>query len=178
MAFARLFLKILFGLVAVFILIGLFLPASVTVERSLQVAKPAAEIFPHINDLRAFRRWSPWSEIDPGTRWEFTGPAQGVGASMQWRSEHPKVGNGLMRIVRSEPTQRVGMALTFDGQGGGTALFELEPRDAGTLVHWRFSSEFGWNLPGRYFGLLLDHVLGPFFESGLDSLRTQLENPE
>lgn len=178
MAFVRLFFKILLGLVAVFVLIGLFLPASVTVERSLQMARPAEAVFPHINDLRAFREWSPWSEIDPATHWEFSDPAEGVGATMEWRSKHPKVGNGSMRIVRSVPTEKVGMELEFDGQGGGTALFELEPRDNGTLVHWRFQNEFGWNLPGRYFGLVMDNVLGPFFENGLASLQQQVETPE
>jgi len=178
MAFVRLFLKILLSLVAIFVLVGLFLPASGTVERSLHMAKPPEAVFPHINDLRAFREWSPWSEIDPETQWEFSDPSAGIGATMEWRSKHPKVGNGSMRIIRSEPVDRIGMQLEFDGQGGGTALFELEPRDAGTLVHWRFESEFGWNLPGRYFGLLLDKVLGPFFENGLNSLQQKVETPE
>lgn len=178
MAFARLFLKIFSVLLAVFLVVGLLLPSSATVERARTIAAPPESVFPHLNDLQAFRTWSPWSDIDPQTQWTFNGPRQGVGAEMNWRSNHPEVGNGSMRILRSEPPQRVEMQLSFDGQGGGSARFHLEPDAGGTRVRWQFHSEFGWNLPGRYFGLMLDTVLGPFFEKGLDALAQQVEKPE
>lgn len=178
MAFARIFLKILSLLVAVFILVGLLLPDSATVERSRQIKAPSDSIFAHLNDLRAFRAWSPWSQIDPQTQWTFSDPAQGVGAEMTWNSKHPEVGNGRMRIVHSEPPKEVEMLLAFDGQGGGLARFRLKPGADGTQVNWQFRSEFGWNLPGRYFGLVLDTVLGPFFENGLNALAQQVEQPE
>lgn len=170
MAFVRLFLKILAGLLGIFVLIGLFLPSSTTVERSRLVSAPAEAIFPHINNLRAFREWSPWSDIDPATRWTFDGPEEGVGARMTWESTHREVGTGSMRISRSEAPSQVETELEFDGQGGGIASFHLQPQTEGTLVLWRFHSEFGWNLPGRYFGLMMDNILGPFYERGLRSL--------
>lgn len=107
---------------------------------------------------------------------EFSGPESGVGASMSWSSEVPQVGNGVQKIIVSEPDKRVVTALEFDGQAGGEAEFELVPQGDETKVIWRFNADFGSNPVARYFGLVLDDMLGEQYDRGLEKLEHAVES--
>ncbi|MCP5231055.1 MAG: SRPBCC family protein [Zoogloeaceae bacterium] len=169
-------LTLILAVLAVGVLvIALLLPASARVERSIVIDAPPAQVFAHVNGMRAFHAWSPWSRIDPDTHYEFTGPEQGVGSRMTWRSEHAEVGGGWQEIVASRANEYVETRLDFGAQGDGVASFTLGPDGAGTRLTWDFRTEFGWDLFGRWFGLMLDRFLGPSYERGLTELKARVE---
>lgn len=177
MAFARLLFRVMLGLLVLLVLIGFFLPSSANVERSIVIAAPAQAIFPHINGMKAFHAWSPWSDIDPETRYEFSGPDRGVGSRMSWYSGDNRVGEGSQEITASETDRRVETALTFGEDGSGKATFVLEPAGPDTRVRWQFETEFGWDLFGRYVGLMLDSMIGASYTKGLRDLKARIERP-
>ncbi|MCB1735657.1 MAG: SRPBCC family protein [Gammaproteobacteria bacterium] len=169
-------LTLILGVLAVsLLLIALALPDHARIERSIVIDASPATVFPHVNGMRAFHAWSPWSKIDPETQYRFTGPEQGVGSRMDWRSEHAQVGGGTQEIVSSRTGQYVETRLDFGAQGNGIASFTLNPDGRGTRVVWDFRTEFGWDLFGRWFGLLLDRFLGPSYEQGLNTLKQAVE---
>ncbi len=163
------------GLVLAAALIGLFLDERVHVERSISIEAPPSVVFALVNDLRQFNRWSPWAETDPNIRYTFDGPASGEGARMSWESEHPNVSSGSSEIIESRPDRLVRTALDFGSQGDAVAFFSLEPVDSGTRVTWGFDSDFGYDLVGRYFGLLMDGWVGGDYERGLARLKRLAE---
>jgi len=175
-AFARLLFRVLLTLLILLAVIGFLLPSSAQVERTIVIDAPAAEIFPHLNALRAFHAWSPWSDIDPDTHYQFQGPEQGVGSRMTWQSGNSQVGQGSQEIIDSLPDQRVEMQLEFGDKGNGTAIFLLEPEGASTRVRWQFSTVFGWDLFGRYVGLMLDNMIGTAYDKGLKDLKSTVEH--
>lgn len=151
------------------------LPRHVIVQRSVAVNAPESDIFPYLNDLRRFNEWSPWAARDPETRFEYSGQPQGVGARMQWRSDHPELGEGEQEIVESEPGKRVRVALDFADRGAASAHYELRPAGAGTSVTWRLSADVGNNPVSRWMGLLFDRSVGKDFEQGLARLKELVE---
>lgn len=173
-------LKILGVLVAVTIVLvvggSFFLPGSVTVERSTVIKADAPTVFTYVNSLETFHGWSPWADLDPDMQVEFSGPKAGVGARMSWSSEVPDVGQGAQEIIVSEPDKRVVTALEFDGKKGGEAEFKLVPQDSATHLTWRFHADFGANPLQRYFGLIIDKMLGEQYDTGLAKLRQQVES--
>ncbi len=175
MAIARLLLRTLLILLALLVVIGFLLPSSALVERQILIEAPTEKIFPHINGMRAFHAWSPWTGIDPDTRYRFEGPEQGVGSRMHWESGDAQVGQGSQEITASMPTQRVETQLQFGDQGSGTATFLLEPEGAGTRVRWQFRTVFGWDLFSRYVGLMLDSMIGTAYQKGLRTLKDRIE---
>lgn len=177
MAFARLAFRVLLTLLVLLVLIGLLLPSSAEVERSIVIDALPAKIFPHLNGMREFHAWSPWSTIDPDTQYSFTGPEQGVGSRMTWQSGDAQVGRGSQEIVSSLPDERVDMQLEFGDKGSGSATFLLEPQDGSTLLRWQFRTDFGWDLFSRYVGLMLDTMIGASYDKGLKTLKTQVEQP-
>ena len=173
-------LKVLLGvlatLVVLFVIGGMLLPSEQHVERSVVVEADPAEVFALVNDFREFNKWSPWAAYDPeGTRYEFGGPATGVGSTMSWSSEHPNVGSGMQEIVESQPNTMVKSRLVFDGfETPSYATFELEPTDGGTRVTWSFDANLD-NMVGRYMGLMMDEWVGGDYERGLARLKELAE---
>lgn len=161
---------VLFGL---FILVGLLLPERMEVGRSIRVEAPPTEVFPLVNDLRAFQRWSPWSGGETG--YAYSGPDSGVGQRMSWRSDDPAVGTGSQEIVASRLNQEVDMRLDFGPQGTAEAAIYLEPADGGTLVTWTFAFDVGNDLIGRYIGLIMKGMVGEKYEEGLARLKRLVE---
>lgn len=177
MGFARLAFRTLLTLLILLVLIGLLLPSSAEVERSIVIDAPPGKIFPHLNGMRAFHAWSPWSRIDPDTEYRFSGPEQGVGSRMTWQSGNAQVGRGSQEITASVPEQRVETRLVFGDQGNGSAVFMLEPEGNSTRIVWQFRTEFGWDLFNRYVGLMLDTLIGTSYDKGLKELKSLVEKP-
>jgi uncharacterized protein YndB with AHSA1/START domain len=175
MAFARLAFRFLLILLILLIGIGLLLPSHTTVQRSIVINAPPAQVFPHVNSMRAFHAWSPWTDIDPDTRYAFDGPESGVGSRMTWQSGNQQVGAGSQEITLSQPGQQVATTLDFGGKGRGVASFFLEPQAQGTLLRWQFETEFGWDLFSRYVGLMLDSMIGASYDKGLRTLKMRIE---
>lgn len=158
---------------------GFLLPSSAHVERSSVINVPQMQVFEMINSFERFNEWSPWAELDPNTKYSFTGPVSGVGASFAWDSADAAVGSGSQQIIESTPPTLVRVQLKFVGQGDAVAFYRLEPMESGTKVTWGFDTEFGNDVIGRWFGyLLFDRMLGADYEKGLQKLKTVLERAE
>lgn len=176
MAFARLLFRFLLVLLILLVVIGLLLPSNAVVDRRILIEAPPQKVFPHLNSLRKFHAWSPWSAMDPNTSYTFEGPESGVGSRMLWQSQQQEVGVGSMEIVRSEATREVETRLDFGGKGHGISTFVLTPQANGqTEVLWRFETDFGWDLFGRYVGLMFDSMIGSSYEKGLQTLKQRVE---
>ncbi len=164
-----------FGVIVVLVVISFFLPAKVHVERSASIAASPEIVFSYVNSLSEFNRWSPWSEIDPETEYEFSGPDAGVGSKMSWSSENNNVGSGTQEIVESVQNQHVATSLEFQGQGAGQARWVLTPAGEATEITWEFDTEMGMNPVQRYFGLMMDNLIGAQYEQGLANLKALVE---
>lgn len=170
--------KILLGflaLVAVLVIVGFFLPANVHVERSTTIAAPPAAVYAHVADFEKFNAWSPWAELDPKTEYTHTGTPGAVGAKMAWKSDDPNVGSGSQTFTKLEPPKLVETALDFGEHGTALARFQLSEEGGGTKVVWGFDSDMGANPIARYFGLMMDGMIGPDYEKGLANLKRVVE---
>ncbi len=163
-------------LVIALIAIAFALPRQVHVERSVRIQASAGTVFALADDITRFNAWSPWAAIDPQTRYEFSGPARGAGATMHWSSEDPDVGDGEMQIVDSEPDRAVRMRLAFGPRAQASSNILIRSAEKGVIVTWGFDTDLGYSIVGRYMGLFMDRMLGPDFERGLAGLKRLAEN--
>jgi hypothetical protein len=168
-------LVVLIGLAIVLALVSFLLPREVTVTRSIVIDAPPEEVFPHIDSLQAFDKWSPWAGIDPEMQQSFSGPERGVGNRMEWSSDDPDVGSGSQEITVSIPNERVETALDFGEMGQGTAWLDLAAVPEGTEVTWGLLADMGLNPVGRYIGLMMDRWVGADYQRGLERLKEIVE---
>ncbi|HEY0975554.1 MAG TPA: SRPBCC family protein [Solimonas sp.] len=155
---------------------GFFLPDQARVERSIVVSSKPSTVYTALNGFGQFNRWSPWADLDPQTRYTLSGPLIGVGARLAWASDDPNVGAGSQEIIEVVPDERVRMRLIFAGfDSENYSTHQLVPEGEGTRVVWSYDTQFHGNLLGRYFGLMLDGMLGPDYEKGLARFKEVVE---
>jgi effector-binding domain-containing protein len=169
---------VLFVVVLVVLLagIGMLLPRSVHVERSTSIGAPPATVFALVNGYRLFNKWSPWFALDPEAQYSYEGPDFGAGAKMAWASAKKDVGSGSQKIVESRPNEMVRTELDFGDQGLATAQFNLSREGEGTTVTWGLDADMGAGPIGRWFGLMMDRMVGKDYEKGLAGLKTLAES--
>ncbi|MFZ1990523.1 MAG: SRPBCC family protein [Alphaproteobacteria bacterium] len=168
-------LTLVFG-AALAAVVGLFLPSTVSVSRFVIVNAPKAKVFATIDSLRAFSRWSPWTERDPAIKFRFDGPDSGVGQKMHWESAQKNVGSGSMEITDSLTNEKLVMSIVFGGQGHAGSSLALEDfAGGGTKVTWSFSYTVGANPFARYVGLIMPSVIGDEYAHGLSRLKSYVE---
>lgn len=152
------------------------LPQQITVARSQVINAPESDVFPYVNDFRKFNEWSPWAAKDPETKYVFSDPAFGEGATMEWSSSHSEVGSGKQEILESQKNSYVKVGLDFGEMGKANASYELRPSGAGTRVVWIFNTDVGNNPFKRWMGLMFDRWVGQEYETGLERLKQTVEN--
>ena len=168
-------LGILVVLVVVFVAGAFLLPKNVEVARSIEIDAPAADVFPHVNSLKAGETWSPWLGRDPEVQLAYSGPEAGVGAKLDWTSDHPQVGNGTSVITASEADKMVTNEMDFGDMGTASASFELVEAGGKTTVTWDFQTDLGNNPVARWMGLMMDKWVGGDYETGLSNLKAVVE---
>jgi uncharacterized protein YndB with AHSA1/START domain len=168
--------KILIGLgavIAILALIPLVLPKHITVFRTVEINKPAAQVHAYMADFNQFTQWSPFQEMDPTSKGQVVG--KGVGSTFSWQGE--KTGDGKLTITALVPAKQISLALEFYTPQAAVATCEwiTEAVDAGkTNVTWSMDEDLPY--ASRYFGLFMDGMMGDMFKKGLENVKKQLEN--
>lgn len=161
-------------LVAILLVVGMLLPSGFKVQRSVDIAAPPSKIFPLIASPRQWKSWSVWNRRDPAMKIEYSGPESGAGAKWSWQSKSE--GDGIMEFTAAIADQRVDYALDFpefDMRSKGQLL--LQASGAGTRVTWTNEGDVGNNPVNRYFGVMMDSMVGPDFQAGLANLKELAE---
>lgn len=162
------------GIIATVFVYGMTRPRTANMNRSIEIDAPADVIFPHMNSLKKFVVWSPWTNKDPHVKQKFEGPETGVGSHYFWEG-NKNVGKGNMKIVEAELNKKVLCDLSFQGRGNAKAIWTLEENNDKTEVTWWFEGDMGNNPVGRILGTMMDKFLGPDYEIGLSNLKKQIE---
>ncbi|MDQ2089632.1 SRPBCC family protein [Marimonas arenosa] len=173
--FFRRLVGLILLLIAAAVALAYLLPRQVDVSRAITINATPDEVFPLVNSLREAAKWSPWLALDPDVRLAWSGPDNGIGNRLDWRSDHPKVGSGTQIITESVAGKRVTTDLDFGQMGGAQADYTLEPAGTGTLITWHFTTDLGMNPLRRWLGLMMDRWVGTDFERGLADLKRMAE---
>ena len=159
----------------VLVTVGFVLPSDYQVQREITINAPADKIYPNLVNLKAWPQWAVWFMRDPNMAVSFSGPDRAIGMQTTWESESQ--GNGEMEIVALKHNKEIIYHLYFpDYDMSSTGIIKLEDTEAGTQVTWTDSGDMGMNPVNRYMSLMMDGMIGPDFELGLENLKTVVEN--
>jgi hypothetical protein len=166
-------------LIVALVAVVAFQPAEFRITRAARIAAAPEVVFPLFNDFRKWNDWSPWAKVDPNAKYTFEGPDAGVGAKFAWAGNN-EVGEGVMTITESKPSERVAMKLEFFKPFAATSTteFTLQPDGGGTAVTWSMSGRN--NFIAKAVGMFMDcdKMVGGDFEKGLANLKAVVETPE
>lgn len=86
------------GVIAIPLIVALFLPTQYQVERSIDIGKPASDVFAYIRMLKNQEQYSVWAKKDPNMKKIYTGQDGTVGFVSRWESLDKEVGTGEQEI--------------------------------------------------------------------------------
>ncbi|MBN8215085.1 MAG: SRPBCC family protein [Spirochaetes bacterium] len=167
----------LLGLVALALVVAgvgpLFLPKSYSVSRSLDLAAPVAKVYAAVGDFQKFNLWQPWIRYEPSASQTVSGKPFTVGARYAW--EGKRIGSGSMTIREIKENALVVHDLEFTSPQASKAVSRFDMKDLGgaTRITWTLTGESAYL--GRWFGLMMDRMMGNDFESGLQNLKAFAE---
>lgn len=150
-------------------------PGTFNIKRTIAIQAPPDTIFPLINDLHQWARWSPFEKLDPAMKKMFSGPESGKGAAYAWDG-NSKAGAGRMEISDSTPPEKIVFALHFTRpfEGHNTCEFTLVPDGEFTNVTWSMYGPMHFMAKVMSVFVDMDAMLGEQFAEGLANLKTQV----
>jgi uncharacterized protein YndB with AHSA1/START domain len=144
---------------------------TMTVSRSARIQATPDRIFPLIDDLRQWERWSPWEELDPNMTHTYSGAERGLGAVHEWKGNR-KAGQGRMEITSVDPPRSIDVDLTFikPFKSNNTTRFELAESGPETTLTWSMVSPV--TVMSRIAGIFmnLEKRIGNDFDRGIAKL--------
>jgi hypothetical protein len=167
-------LYFLLSVIVLMLLISFFLPAQKTIVRSAVIKADPTKVQAVLSDLKTYNSWMTWNQKDPNMKVEY-GTTSGVGASYKWKSDNWQVGEGALRITKSTP-EEVGMELLMDGESPAPATWALSPKDGGTNIVWKMDMQMGGNPIKKWFGLMMEGVMGGEFDKSLAQMKDFIES--
>ncbi len=172
------FLELLMSAVIVailFVVVGVFLPSNRVVQHSVETSHPLRQAFDTMNSFKRFAEWNPLRQHDPRVAYTLSGPAEGVGAQLDYVSALPEIGKGSWHITESELDSHVRHTV-YNDKYGQNKNYLMTFRQKGKIVEidWKYSVDYGWSLPGRYAGLYVDRTVGDDMKRGLANIANLL----
>jgi len=158
--------------------IGFFIPAVQTTERSIAIEAAPEDVFHYISDLREYERWSALYANNPNLTIAFGGAEYGVGQTAAWQIETPRLSTGTQEIIESQPPEFVRTIINIDGVEGA-ATFAISPTEDDDSVSVLMRMEN--NLGGFPYIQLLTHLLSKKathtdFDAALVRLKTVVQS--
>lgn len=166
----------LLSIVLLIVVIGLLLPSSYHVERSIRITGSSKVIFPYFNKLQ---KWSSWTSLnvnkDYSLQQEFTGSNQGIGSEMAYHGD--KLGKGKIKIVDNELNDHVYFSLLINNRFQTDGNIKIESKsDTDSRVTITLDGDVGFHLPNRYIILMMNNIAGSLFQESLNRLKLVIES--
>lgn len=141
------------------------------IQRSATIPAPIETVRSFIRDLHRWEQWSPWQELDPQMKQQYSGPDAGVGASMEWKGNR-KAGAGKMTVVIDVPEcVEVDLEFLQPFTARHRSRFDLHAQnDHSTVVSWTMAGEQYPMMRWLFTLMRMDKAIGRDFERGLTRL--------
>ncbi len=167
---------ILLSIILLLVVVGIVLPSTYHVERSVIINRPAKAIFPYLNKMQ---KWGSWTSLninkDYTLEQNFFGPEQGIGSGMDYQGD--KLGKGKITIIDNELDHHVSFSLLINNRFNTTGNILIESlSEQKSIVTITLDGDVGFHLPNRYIILMMNNIAGPLFQESLNRLKTVVES--
>ncbi len=172
----RLFFRLMLavaGLIVVFLVVGSLIPREFQFETRIKIEKPAAQIFPLVNDLR---QWQLWTHFNPQSNTNldlnYGATTAGPDASMTWIERR---GKGKLWIETSQANNHVAYAVEFANFPRMKSNIQFEETNGQTEVVWDSSGSLPFGPFYGWFGMYFSEALRRDYDANLQRLKELVE---
>ncbi|MBH0060994.1 SRPBCC family protein [Pseudoalteromonas sp. NZS71] len=172
----KILIKCVLLLLLVLALVGLILPQSYSVNKTIEINANLKVIKPLITDFSQWQKWSPWEKVDPSIRFTLGEPSSGLGAHQSWKG---KWGYGEM-IITSISQNKVSFNILLNAEHIIRGTFNLSEQNGIVTLICNIKGQTTAPLISGYTAILSEYVLSNTVSLGLNNLQTvaQLSDPQ
>jgi hypothetical protein len=177
MRFIKMFLFVMTGLALMLTIIGLVIPSSVKISRGIIVNADSIKVYRQLSDVKDWGKWMPWVTADEGALVQTSPVTNQPGAFFSWKGLNLK-NNGTITLLSFAPdliTTKYELKGMNDSEGG-FRIRTLPNNLSQCEVQWFMEYNLKWYPWERFYGIFLDHIIGPSFDKGLQELKIFLES--
>lgn len=174
---------ILVGIVGILVLAFVFslvLSPVAHVEREGVIDARPEVIYQEIVNMHNLVHWIPWGDPDTGLQLTLSDPYSGPGARYAWTDPSHKIPDGYFRITGVDRNHSVHFRMNIRGIPPSTGSFQLALTLDGkhTWIKWILDTRVGWWPWWKFYGTMMDRLVGPSLENGLNRLKAICEKDD
>jgi ribosome-associated toxin RatA of RatAB toxin-antitoxin module len=176
MRLVKMFLFVITGLAIMLTMIGLVIPSSVKISRGIIVDADSVKVYQQLSDVKEWGQWMPWVTADEGALVQTSPVTNAPGAFFKWKGLN-KNNSGTITLLSLSPnlvTAKYELKEMNDSEGG-FRIRTLPNNLSQCEVQWFMEYKLKWYPWERFYGIFLDHIIGPAFDKGLQELKNYLE---
>lgn len=177
MRLVKMFLFVITGLAVVLTIIGLVIPSSVKISRGIIVNADSIKTYRALSDVKDWGKWMPWVTADEGALLQTAEITNAPGAYFKWKGLNLK-SSGTITLLSLSPnliTTKYELKGMNDSEGG-FRIRSLPNNLSQCEVQWFMEYKLKWYPWERFYGIFMDHIIGPSFDKGLEELKSYLES--
>lgn len=170
---------IVLAIIPVVILIAAaFVSGDCKYEKSISINAPAEKVWQNTKTLKAMDVWSPWNDLDPNMKKEWSGVTGLPGEKVCWESKKEEAGKGCQEVKKvDEANKRIDTQIKFltPYESEADAYVTIVPEGNGTKATWGFTSEIPYPFTLMKLFMNMEDAIGKDYQKGLSRLKSLSE---
>lgn len=176
MRLIKMFLFVLLGLFAVVTIIGLFIPSSVKISRGIIINADSSLLYQELSDVKNWNQWLPWITADSGAIVQLSPVTNQPGSFFRWEGvKYKSAGTITIKEINQGEVLLLHELKDMNDAEGGFRIRSTGVKGEVTEVLWYMEYKLRWYPWERFYGIFVDHIIGPALDKGLEQLKDYAE---
>lgn len=163
---------VLAGLFLMITLVSLLMPSKVMTVRSVVIHSDSKSIISQVNDLSNWKHWHPVFSKDSNAI-KISNPSYGVNAYASWNPN----GVETKLLITEAGATHIKASIMRPGEKDVINIISVNPVSDSTAmqVEWRALTTLRWYPWEKFYGIFVDKLTGPGYDTALNNLRLFME---
>ncbi|UOU97099.1 SRPBCC family protein [Chryseobacterium daecheongense] len=173
-------IMILASILILWLVIAAFVSGDCQYEKSISINAPVEKVWQNTNTLKAMDQWSPWNDLDPALKKDWTGTTGQPGEKVCWESQKEEAGKGCQEVTKVDAAgKRIETAIQFltPYKSEANAYVAVAPEGNGSKATWGFTSKIPYPFTVMKLFMNMEDAIGKDYEKGLSRLKAMAEKP-
>lgn len=177
MRFIKMFLFVVTGLAIMLTIIGLIIPSNVKISRGIIVQAHSIKVYQQLSNVKDWGKWMPWVTANEGALVQTSPLTNQPGSFFKWKGLNHNNSGTITLLSRSPNLITTKYELNgMNNSEGGFRIRSLPNNLSQCEVQWFMEYKLKWYPWERFYGIFIDHIIGPSFDKGLQELKNYLES--
>ncbi|WBV61221.1 SRPBCC family protein [Chryseobacterium camelliae] len=173
--------RIFIGLALILVLlliIAAFISGDCKYEKSITINAPTEKVWQNTSTLKAMDVWSPWNDLDPNMKKEWSGVTGNPGEKVCWESKNENAGKGCQEVKKVDAAnKRIDTEIKFltPYESEANAYVTVTPEGNGSKATWGFTSKIPYPFTIMKLFMNMEDAIGKDYQKGLSKLKSVSE---